>query len=59
MDVLTLIENLEKLPTTEKFKTVLCPKCGSEMIKRKNKFGDGYWYGCSGYPKCKENFKQL
>jgi len=28
-----------------------CPKCGSELIKRKGKYGD--FYGCSNFPNCK------
>lgn len=30
-----------------------CPKCGKEMLRRKSKFNEGYWWGCSGYPNCK------
>lgn len=30
---------------------VICPKCGSEMIFKKGKYGD--FYGCSKYPKCR------
>ena len=30
-----------------------CPKCKSVLIRRKSKFSDGYWYGCSDYPGCK------
>ncbi|MBU0761393.1 MAG: DNA topoisomerase I [Candidatus Altiarchaeota archaeon] len=29
-----------------------CPKCGSDMLLRKSRFGT-YFIGCSGYPKCK------
>lgn len=28
----------------------LCPKCGSELVSRKGKYGP--FMGCSGYPKC-------
>ncbi len=30
----------------------LCPKCGKAMSKRKGK--TGYFFGCEGYPDCKE-----
>lgn len=32
--------------------TMDCPECGKPMIRRKSKFGDNYWWGCSGWPKC-------
>jgi len=40
----------------QKEKTVICNLCGAEMIKRKSKFGDNYWYGCSNYPRCTNKF---
>ncbi len=40
-------ENVEKIK---------CEKCGSEMQKKKSKFGE--FYGCSDYPKCK-NIKSI
>lgn len=36
--------------------TVLCPRCGAQMIKRqaqKGKNAGKYFYGCSNYPKCR------
>ena len=30
---------------------VLCPQCGSEMIRRKGKFGE--FFGCSNFPRCR------
>lgn len=30
---------------------ILCPKCGSEMVKRKGKYGE--FYGCSDFPRCR------
>ncbi|HEY8689629.1 MAG TPA: topoisomerase DNA-binding C4 zinc finger domain-containing protein [Clostridium sp.] len=30
---------------------VICPKCGSEMILKKGKYGS--FYGCYKYPRCK------
>lgn len=30
---------------------MVCPKCGSEIVLRKGKYGE--FYGCSNYPKCK------
>ena len=37
---------------------IYCRKCDSKMIKRENKFGKGYWYGCSAFPKCKSTMKE-
>lgn len=34
------------IPTGE-----MCPKCGSELVKRSSKYGE--FIACSGYPKCK------
>jgi DNA topoisomerase-1 len=34
------------IPTGE-----MCPKCGSELVKRKGRFGE--FIACSGFPKCK------
>lgn len=46
-------------PKTEKpaaTKTdMACPDCGSDMYKRKGKYGE--FYGCSSYPKCKKIIK--
>lgn len=30
---------------------MVCPECGSNLVKRNGKFGE--FYGCSNYPKCK------
>ncbi|MCI8483836.1 MAG: DNA polymerase III subunit epsilon [Lachnospiraceae bacterium] len=30
---------------------ILCPKCGSEMVKRRGTYGE--FYGCSNYPRCR------
>ena len=30
---------------------VSCPKCGSEIVQRKSRYGK-IFYGCSGYPNC-------
>lgn len=37
----------------------VCPKCGKAMILRKPKQGQSWspFYGCSGYPACKETVK--
>ena len=29
----------------------MCPECGSELLKRKSRFGS-YFLGCSMFPKC-------
>lgn len=33
-----------------------CPVCGKELIKRGSK-KDGFWWGCSGYPTCKNTMQ--
>ena len=47
----------EPQPTDpEPEETVLCPRCGAQMIKRqaqKGKNAGNYFYGCSNYPKCR------
>lgn len=42
-------EELGKLQ--EEIPTVICPKCGGEMVRRAGKFGE--FYGCSNYPNCR------
>jgi ssDNA-binding Zn-finger/Zn-ribbon topoisomerase 1 len=54
MNVLDIVEQMQSMNIEKTKNIVYCPDCGCEMIKRKSKFGDGYWYGCSGYPKCKK-----
>ena len=34
-----------------KLEKMICPKCGSDLVKRNGKYGE--FYGCSNYPKCK------
>lgn len=34
-----------------------CLKCQNPLIRRKGKFG--YFWGCSNYPTCKENYKDV
>ena len=34
-----------------------CVKCDSSLIRRKSKKGSGHWFGCSGFPSCKETYK--
>jgi DNA topoisomerase-3 len=34
--------------------TISCPNCGKPMYKRKGK--KGYFWGCSGHPKCRSTF---
>jgi ssDNA-binding Zn-finger/Zn-ribbon topoisomerase 1 len=29
-----------------------CPECGAPMIRRRSKFREGYWWGCSNWPDC-------
>ena len=33
----------------------ICPRCSSELIKRKGKYGE--FLGCTSYPKCKYTYK--
>ena len=56
-DFPALMERLRKIANTVDKDAVYCSACGAEMIKRKSKWGDGYWYGCSNYPKCKNTLK--
>lgn len=42
-------EILQKKRKTEP--EILCPKCGSEMVKRKGMYGE--FYGCSNFPRCR------
>lgn len=38
-------------------KTYPCPNCNKPLIKRESKFkGKKYWWGCTGYPDCKQTF---
>ena len=47
-------ENDEKVVAEKR----ICPECGRDLVLRKSK--RGYFYGCSGFPKCKhiEPFKE-
>lgn len=53
-----LIKNQEDREKQIKSETVYCPYCGAEMIKRKNKFKEGYWYGCSEFPNCRGSIQE-
>lgn len=35
----------------------ICPRCGSELIYKKGKYGS--FYGCSSYPKCRYTLKKV
>ncbi len=48
-------ENDEKKEDNNE-ESIKCSKCGSEMQKKKSKFGE--FYGCSNYPNCK-NIRSL
>ncbi len=47
--------------TTSEF---LCEQCGKQLIRRSRKQQSGdksaptYWYGCSGYPACKQTYNE-
>lgn len=32
---------------------MICPSCEIKMVRRKSKFGGGYWWGCPNYPECR------
>jgi HJR/Mrr/RecB family endonuclease len=34
-------------------KRLFCPKCGSELSKKKQSFSNKKFWGCSGYPNCR------
>jgi ssDNA-binding Zn-finger/Zn-ribbon topoisomerase 1 len=31
---------------------MICPNCNVEMIRRKSKFSESYWWGCPNFPEC-------
>ena len=35
-----------------------CDICGAEMIRRKSKFNDGFWWGCLQFPRCRNTAKE-
>ena len=41
----------EKIKKIEPEEAKVCPNCGAIMVKRHSAYG--YFWGCSGYPKCK------
>ena len=53
----TSLNNREEIDYYEYYKNkfnldkMVCPECGSNLVKRNGKFGE--FYGCSNYPKCK------
>ena len=51
IDKFKLMEYMQMVDTTvPEVKASVCQKCGSELIKRKGKYG--VFMGCSTYPKC-------
>jgi ssDNA-binding Zn-finger/Zn-ribbon topoisomerase 1 len=52
-----LFFNLHKKADQPREDIVVCSLCGAEMIKRKSKFNNGYWWGCSNFPRCRNTFK--
>jgi ssDNA-binding Zn-finger/Zn-ribbon topoisomerase 1 len=59
MNILDIIERMQSAPARAEPEKMRCPDCGRPMIKRKSKWGDGYWYGCSGFPDCKKTMKDI
>lgn len=41
----------------EKPESLVCERCGSQMLHRKGKPGQTDFYGCSAYPKCRHTIK--
>lgn len=39
-------------PSREYSNTISCPRCGSEMVVRKNSIGKKFW-GCIRFPQCR------
>jgi len=51
IDKFKLMEYMQMVDTTvPEAKTPVCQKCGSELVKRKGKYGP--FLGCATYPKC-------
>ena len=50
-DLAKLLDKAKSARITPSAGTVLCPKCGRAMIRRKGK--NGFFWGCSNYPECK------
>jgi ssDNA-binding Zn-finger/Zn-ribbon topoisomerase 1 len=48
-----LMLRLKAQSEENKIEEKTCPYCHSEMIKRKSKFNDGFWFGCSNFPRCR------
>lgn len=41
---------LEKVAKVKEYASFMCEHCGSQMVKRKSKFGE--FFGCDSYPTC-------
>jgi hypothetical protein len=49
---------LEKISQRDnKIREGICPQCGGQLVQRKGSYG--YFYGCSNYPTCHFNIKDL
>ena len=46
-----LLDKARKTEIMPSSSSVLCPKCGKIMLRRKGK--NGFFWSCSGYPECK------
>jgi len=53
-----LILRLKKKAEEMEDDSFKCALCGEEMIRRKSKWGPGYWWGCSNYPRCRHTVKE-
>ncbi len=40
----------------ESERSLICPKCGNDLVSRNGKYGE--FYGCSNYPRCKYTLKK-
>lgn len=45
-------------PKQRASETYKCGKCGKGLVRRKNKTKDSYFWGCSGFPECKQIYNE-
>lgn len=50
---------IEEQPKEEPTQTAKCPKCGNDVVERKNKNTGEVFYGCKAFPKCRYTAKEL
>lgn len=47
------VQHIREKATQKDTDSTKCPRCGSKMIERTNRKTGQFFYGCSGYPKCR------